>query len=651
MIIDREKIQDAKEALGDRNAFIMADLLNLQEFDEKNMKAICCFHDEDTPSLIYNPKNYTFHCFGCQKTVDIIDVYMQILHLTYIEAVQKLFEEAGIRYSFGEAGVRTQRQYHYPHEESKDNDMKQVYEYLESRHISKETADYADVRSDGKGNMVFNYYDTNDVLTMVKYRPAKKVTKRSKQPKCWCQPGADTSHLLFNMNRINVNEPLILNEGEGDSLAAIESGFHNAVSVPLGAGNFQWIEHNWEWLNQFSSIIICADNDEAGIKLQKEAVYRLGSWRTKIVNIPYTVKSKTGKQVAVKDLNEVLYHCGKDAVIDLISNASDTPIPSLIDFSDIKEQDLLDMDGIETGITAIDKAIVKFFYGNVNIVTGTPGAGKTSFLCQLIAQAIDAEKPVWLFSRELPEWMTKNWIEHVMAGRRSLTTTETPSHTLQYRVASKTQENISEYYRGLLKIYRNDFSNTVEDIETSMVDSARKYGSKLFILDNLMMINFGEDNRDLFDNQTKFMNWLIDFALKYNVVVVLVCHPRKLQKDDEGLVSLDDIKGSSNLGALTQRAFTLKRVSEKEKEGTKKYDGTGWMKKPIKYDVLLTIIKDRMTGKLGHEIGLYFDKPSRRFFTNPKEYGCQYGWDKTKYTDELLYPVVDKEDEIFGKTN
>ena len=195
MIIDHDKVMEAKEILGDRNATLMAEMLQLEDYDENNMKALCCFHHEDTPSLIYNSKNYTYHCFGCQKTVDIIDVYMQTQHLTYIEAVQKLFEEAGIHYSFGEAGVRTRHQYIYPQEVSKDNDMTQVYEYMASRGISKETVDYLDIRSDGEGNMVHNYYDTNDVLTNVKYRPARKVRKGTN--KCWAQKGADTTPLLF----------------------------------------------------------------------------------------------------------------------------------------------------------------------------------------------------------------------------------------------------------------------------------------------------------------------------------------------------------------------------------------------------------------------------------------------------------------------
>lgn len=648
MIIDKEKIQEAKEILGDQNAVMMAEMLQLEDFDEHNLKALCCFHAEDTPSLIYNPKNYTFHCFGCQKTVDIIDVFMQTQNCTYIEAVKKLFEAAGVRYSFGEANVKTRHQYIYPKEEDLDNDRTSVYAYLAQRGISKETADYLDIRADKEGNMVFNYYDTNDVLTMVKYRPSHRIDKRLKQPKCWCQPGADTTPLLYNINRINTNEPLIIAEGENDCAALIESGFHNAVSVPLGASNTHWISENWDWLEQFSSIIICSDNDEPGIKLQKEAVYRLGSWRTKVVDIPLIMTSKKGREVRVKDVNEVLYYCGKEAVINLIANAKDTPVPSVVDFSDVKEVDLSDIDGCSTEIQPIDKEVMRLFYGSLTILSGTPGSGKTSFLCQLIAHAMDRDNNVWLFSRELPDWMNKNWIEYILAGRRNIIEYETNNHAKYYKVNPESKQKMSEFYRDKLRIYRDEYPNTAEEIKTSMIDSVRKYGSKLCIIDNLMTVDLGADSNNMNEKQTEFVNWLIQFAMKYNVAVVLVCHPRKLQTGVTN-VGMYDISGSSNIINLAHRAFGLRRVTPKEKEGIPKQDGSGWKVKPIQYDVIFEVIKDRMRGKANLEIGLYYDVPSRRFYTNPEEYDFKFGWDNRRYTSKLPYPMDDSE--VFGEVS
>jgi len=164
---------------------------------------------------------------------------------------------------------------------------------------------------------------SNDVLTTVKYRPARKINKS--ENKTWCQVGADSKSILFNMNRIDPTKPLVITEGEIDSLSVIESGYKNVTSVPFGAGNFQWIEENWDWLEQFEQIICWSDSDEPGIKMRKEVCSRLGNWRCKFVDIPKDMALPDGKIQFCKDANEVLYHFGKNKVLELIGNAQELP--------------------------------------------------------------------------------------------------------------------------------------------------------------------------------------------------------------------------------------------------------------------------------------------------------------------------------------
>lgn len=647
LLVDHEKIQEAKEKLGENNAFIMAEELKLEDFDTINLKSCCCFHEEDTPSLIYNPKNYTFHCFGCQKTVDIIDVFMGKGY-SYLEAVKKLFELAEIKYSFGEHGVKTKRDYIYPKREP-DHDKTHVYDYLGKRKITPATIDLCDVQEDANQNIVFNYYDTNDVLTMVKYRPARKIRKEKKEAKCWCQQNADTAHLLFNMNRVNAENPLLICEGEIDCLSAIEAGFHNAVSVPLGAGNTHWISENWEWLEQFSSIIICSDNDEAGLKLQKEAIYRLGTWRTKIIDIPRFFTKEDGTDIPVKDLNEVLYWMGKEEVMRLIAEAKDTPVDSVSDFSDIKEIDLSEIDGLNFGIEELDKELMRIFYGTFTIVTGVNGAGKSSFLSQIICSALDQKENAWLYSKELPNYMSKSWIDYILAGPRNVKEYQTNTGSVYYRVPQLIKDKIDDYYRGRLYIYKDAWPNTVEDILKSMEDCARKYGVKLFVVDNLTAVNLQANENNKWDKQAEFVTNLISFAQKFHVAVILVIHPKKIETMRR--LCKMDIQGSGDMLNLAHRSLSLYRVTPKEKEGTPKTVGKGWMKEPIKFDVIVDVLKDRMRGRENLSVGLHYDIPSRRFFSNPKEYNHQYAWDSNTYAAPLPYPIYDDTDEVFGAVN
>ena len=634
MFVEKEQILKAKTKLGDRNADLIAELLQLEKYDAINKKALCPWHNEDTPSFIYNPKTFQFHCFGCSKNTDIIDAYMYT-GMTYLEALQQLFKEAKIQYSFGEKGVKTKYQYRYPKAEPL-NDKEHTYKYLAQRCISKETVDLLDVREDAQGNISFNYYDTNDVLCLVKYRPSHKIDKNKGEVKAWCQKDADTTPLLFNMNRINITAPLLICEGEIDCMAAVEAGYTNAVSVPLGAQNYGWIEENFDWLEQFDNIIICADNDEAGTKMQKECVFRLGSWRTKFIDIPrYHYDAEKDKQIPMKDLNHVLYYEGKQAVLDLIHNAKDSPVDSVADFADITNVDLDELDGIKTGIPEIDKRLMRLFYGTFTIVTGVNGSGKSSFLSQLIFNAIDDEKNAFLYSCELPNFQSKNWVNYILAGQRNVK--EYCSNGATYwKVTPEAQKAINDYYRGRLFIYKDGYNHKVDTILKSMEDTTRKYGCKLHIIDNLTSVDLEANENTKYQKQEEFVTRLIDFAKKFNVAVVLVVHPHKIETMRR--LSKMDIQGISAIIDLAHRILSLYRVTSADHIGEPKRNGAGWFKEPIPYDVICDILKDRLLGFEGSSAGLYYDRPSRRFFVDEASLDKNYKWDTTNYSSPLPFP-------------
>lgn len=633
MIVDKAEIKKAKEKLGDNNAFIMADLLELDDFDTKNLKARCPYHQEKTASFIYNKKNQTMHCFSCNKTVDIIDIQMEKGN-TFLEAVKFLFDKAEINYSFGEKDVKTKRDYKYPYEEP-ITDKLNVISYWGKRGISKNVIDYLDIREDGQGNGVFNYYDTNDVLTMVKYRPARTIDKHSGQPKTWCQKGADTAPLLFNMNRVNTSKPLLITEGETDCASAIEAGYLNSVSVPLGAGNFHWIEENWDWLNTFDSIIIWSDNDEAGIKMRKECIYRLGTWRTKYITTPQYYDKENGKRIPLKDINDCLQIGGKDYVMKLISEAKDVPISSVIDYSEIEELDISQMDGIKTGIKPLDDELLKIFYGTLTILSGRPGSGKTSIIDQTIARSIDDNNPVFLFSKEMPERMSANWFNTIIAGRRNMVEKISREGRKYYVVPKTVQDKMRAYYNKKLFIYRDDEPNDFDSVLKSAEECVRKFGCKLIVLDNLMMIDLNCSESDKNTAQTNLINALIKFAAKFNVAVVLIAHPKKTQ-DTNSDIEMYDISGTSNIINLAMRSIGLRRVSKKEKNDPK----AKWHN----YDVVLTVIKDRLLGKTDFQMGLWYDIVSRRFYTDYEEYDAQFAWDDNVYTDKLDY--IDRNQDV-----
>lgn len=185
-----------------------------------------------------------------------------------------------------------------------------------------------------------------------------------------------------------------------------------------------------------------------------------------------------------------------------------------------------------------------------------------------------------------------------------------------------------------------------------MTDTVRKHGARCLILDNFMCIDTETSEEEL-RSQTDTIKKLIEFAKKYQVAVILVCHPRKMDAGTN--VGIYDIAGTSNIVNLAHRTIGLRRVTDAERENAAKYSEK--RRQLLKYDVIVTIVKDRMFGRQNIDVGLYYDPASRRFFGDMDEYDRRFSWDKKEYKEPLPLPPQllaeerASEDEAFGAVN
>ncbi|MBP9814473.1 DNA primase [Candidatus Woesebacteria bacterium] len=63
----------------------------------RNLKALCPFHGEKTPSFVISPDRQTFHCFGCGKGGSVFDFVMLYDHVDFAEALETLADRAGVK--------------------------------------------------------------------------------------------------------------------------------------------------------------------------------------------------------------------------------------------------------------------------------------------------------------------------------------------------------------------------------------------------------------------------------------------------------------------------------------------------------------------------------------------------------------------------
>ncbi|WP_187647524.1 DNA primase [Nitrosophilus labii] len=86
-MIDKTSIEQLKSRIDIVD--VVGNYLELKK-SGANFKALCPFHNEDTPSFVVSPAKQIFHCFGCGVGGDAIKFVMEYEKLSYPEAVEKL---------------------------------------------------------------------------------------------------------------------------------------------------------------------------------------------------------------------------------------------------------------------------------------------------------------------------------------------------------------------------------------------------------------------------------------------------------------------------------------------------------------------------------------------------------------------------------
>ncbi|MEW2518103.1 DNA primase [Actinacidiphila alni] len=81
---------------------VVSEYLQLKNAGGGNLKGLCPFHDEKSPSFQVSPSKGLYHCFGCGEGGDTLAFVMKVDHLSFTEAVERLAGQAGITLRYEE---------------------------------------------------------------------------------------------------------------------------------------------------------------------------------------------------------------------------------------------------------------------------------------------------------------------------------------------------------------------------------------------------------------------------------------------------------------------------------------------------------------------------------------------------------------------
>src|SRR5258705_11745263 len=83
---------------------IVSEYVTLKPAGGGNVKGLCPFHDEKTPSFNVAAPKGVYFCYGCGAGGDAITFVMTQEHLSFVEAVERLAAKAGVQLRYGEGG-------------------------------------------------------------------------------------------------------------------------------------------------------------------------------------------------------------------------------------------------------------------------------------------------------------------------------------------------------------------------------------------------------------------------------------------------------------------------------------------------------------------------------------------------------------------
>ena len=453
---------------------------------------------------------------------------------------------------------RAEREYVIPEVKHKPVESK-VVDWFKTRGISKQTLDEVGV---GEGRefmpqtgkpentIQFNYYVGGN-LTNIKYRDGRKNFKLYK--------GAEK--VFYNIDSVVGHDTCVIVEGEMDVLAIHEAGYTPVVSVPNGAtlntNNLDYLDNCIDYFEDKKKIIIAVDDDPPGLALQAELIRRLGAEVCYITTFD-----------DCKDANEYLIKHGTKELMSRIDIAHPVPLENVTTFRDI-EDEVTDFvrngfkRGFQIGLHNFDN-IFSTYTKQFITVTGVPSSGKSDFVDQMVvgynreygwktAFASPENAPTYLHAHKL---MRKVWGDMPNKGD----------------IGGDKWNQVAEHVND--SFFFIDMERyTLESVLRKGAELVKRKGIKCLVIDPFNKVRDVDCTTEDVNRYTmEYLTKIETFAKKYDVLVMIVAHPTKMYKNQNGKIeepTMYNIKGggewydASYHGLLVHRDYELKTTKVK----------------------------------------------------------------------------------------
>lgn len=491
-----------------------------------------------------------------------------------------------------------------PQSTPSEDEQEAAYRWLASRGITRQTALEAGVVGgmqfiDGQNQLAVGFpYCHNSQPYAFKWRAIGS--------KAFTQTGS--AQTLWLSEKISQGSPLVIVEGEMDCLALRQAGIE-AVSVPNGAPSpggrpksfspeidrkFSYVWAHKELFEHVPKVILALDADEPGRALGEELARRIGRARCWHSLWPE----------GCKDANDVLLIHGAGVLRECIEDARPWPVKGLYDaehFFD-KVNALYDKGlprGEKTGFQTVDE-LYTIVPGQLTIVTGAPGSGKSSFIDNvLISLAKGKDWRIAVCSFENPPEVHIAKLAAI-AARQPFFSGPTP------RMEREKVHKVLQWVRSHFSfLHQSDGSlSSLDEILDLAKAAVMRYGIRGLVIDPYNFLDRAGANET--DWVSDALTKLKVFAMAHDVHVWLCAHPTKLRRKEDGTFPVPtgyDIAGSAHFFNKADMGITVHRPDLLENKTEfhawkVRFSFTGRVGKTnLTYDVATGLYYERVTGE------------------------------------------------------
>ena len=289
------------------------------------------------------------------------------------------------------------------------------------------------------------------------------------------------------------------------------------------------------------------------------------------------------------------------------------PIDGGVMVLDVPDYDPSDLSkNIPTGVYGIDRALIDPRMGQVVLLAGSEGTGKSTLIGQFMLNAIAYGFKSMIFSGEMGAEMIKQWVYNQAAQNVAyMTKIDIKYDRVDYAPRPQLKKMIDKHVGNNLIIFDDNIllGENPPRILDVFEEHAKRKGVKVFVIDNMMTSDYERygprGNTNI--QETNFMRAATSMAKRIGVLIYVIDHPRKVTAGGSRKIENDEISGSGGKKNLAQITIILDRNDEEP-------------------DVTYAHIKKNRFGSIKTDVPMLFDISKREYRCKEKGVTTAYPW-------------------------